>query len=60
MRSIVGFRCEALRRLGEVALPLRRQRVKSTPFNFLPWVLIVVGAMTWFALNAIYGFVVTS
>jgi energy-coupling factor transporter transmembrane protein EcfT len=61
MRFIVGFRCEALRRLGD-AMRSRfgDRRMKTTRARAHPWVYFVVGATAWFAISAIYGYVVNA
>lgn len=46
---------EALRRLGDIALPLRRPQMKIAPLRSYPWLLIVLGAAAWFALWALYS-----
>ncbi len=59
VRFIVGFRCEAFRRLGEA----KRSRfgdctMKAAPARTQLWVYFVVGATAWFVGSAVYGFVV--
>jgi hypothetical protein len=53
---IVGFRCEAFRRLGDAVRSRFEDRtMKIAPLRSYPWLLVVLGAAAWFALWAAYS-----
>jgi hypothetical protein len=58
---IVGFRCEAIRRLGDAMRSRFGDRMKTSRKRSESWVFFfVVGAVAWFALWAAYGYLVNS